>query len=49
MRQVRKRWAMYQNVTKEDHKVNPHPESAEMNVKESDSKLRVKYHAIQMS
>jgi hypothetical protein len=27
---------MYQNVAKEDHKVNPHPESAEMDGKEFD-------------
>jgi hypothetical protein len=33
---VRNRWAMYQNVAKEDHKMNRHPESAEMDMKESD-------------
>jgi hypothetical protein len=29
---MRNRPAMYENVAKEDHKVNPHPESAEMDV-----------------
>jgi hypothetical protein len=49
IQQVRNKQAMVQSTYKEHHKVNLHLESAEMDVKESDRKLRVKYHAIVMS
>jgi hypothetical protein len=36
IQQVRNRWAIYENVAKKDHNVNPYLESAEMDVKECD-------------